>query len=240
MVSVGSGQTRGLYLLDERMLLTSKASRVHRRHRGAAFEDSYAPYARPLPASAFANMLRTVTVRWFRRLWRQWLSGQALTAQFSNFPDYRLLLRHLDQRTILGDPPSELPRCMWGSLVGNHRLQARRLQRPKPAEGDGATRVCRWQLSPQRAEEVWHRIRDHRFHAHGRGARGPLFPGKRITRFSDQTPSPRTAEGMVCRLFAGGRLCGRPPRVKDVFGFELSCRLQVCVRPIRAANGRWP
>ena len=44
----------------------------------------------------------------------------------------------------------------------------------------------------------------------------------------------------VCRLPAGGKLCGRPPRVKGVFGFGLSCRLQVCVRPVRAANGRWP
>jgi len=26
-------------------------------------------------------------------------------------------------------------------------------------------------------------------------------------------------------------LCGRPPRVKSVFGLGLSCRLQVCVRP---------
>src|SRR5215469_4070091 len=40
---------------------------------------------------------------------------------------------------------------------------------------------------------------------------------------------------MVCRLAAGGELCGRPPRVKGVFGLGLSCRLQVCVRPVRAA-----
>ena len=37
------------------------------------------------------------------------------------------------------------------------------------------------------------------------------------------------------RLPAGGSLCGRPPRVKGVFGLGLSCRLQVCVRPVRAA-----
>jgi len=40
---------------------------------------------------------------------------------------------------------------------------------------------------------------------------------------------------MVCRLFPGGELCGRPPRVKGIFGLGLSCRLQVCVRPVRAA-----
>src|SRR5262252_3899864 len=37
------------------------------------------------------------------------------------------------------------------------------------------------------------------------------------------------------RTSAGGKLCGRPPRVKGVFGLGLSRRLQVCVRPVRAA-----
>src|SRR5262249_54007154 len=32
-----------------------------------------------------------------------------------------------------------------------------------------------------------------------------------------------------------GDLCGRPPRVKGAFGIGRSCRLQVCVRPVRAA-----
>src|SRR5690242_20252055 len=61
---------------------------------------------------------------------------------------------------------------VWGRLVGNHRVRAWRRGRPEPVESDGAARVCRWQLPPQRAEEFRQRIRDHRFHAHSRGAGG--------------------------------------------------------------------
>ena len=55
----------------------------------------------------------------------------------------------------------------------------------------------------------------------------PIASGKRLAQLSSAGEEP-----MVRRLSAGGKLCGRPPRVKGVFGFGLSCRLQVCVRPV--------
>src|SRR5215208_4377934 len=63
-------------------------------------------------------------------------------------------------------------------------------------------------------------------------------PMPRIGGFQSFHTARRTIRGFEAMLWLRKGLCGRPPRVKSAFETELSCRLRVCVRPVRAAT--WP